>query len=104
MNCNISQRVDSILDNAINCVKAFRTGDGAKGYEKITEFIENLQSLVAEVEKEDDSKQKISSIIVEMNEAFKQINNALSNKDNVMISDLMEYEIIPKIQSIKSLF
>ncbi|MGE5328821.1 MAG: hypothetical protein ACM3KR_04875 [Deltaproteobacteria bacterium] len=94
--------INKILSNANDCVKAFRIADQGLGYKKIIEFIENMQELIVQLveKKADDSN--TGRLVSDMNAELMQINQALLNKDGVLISDLLEFEIIPKLEAIKN--
>lgn len=103
MNSEFRENIDQLLTIVNECTDAFRTGDAGLGYKKIIEVTENTILLFNEVEKADLIDNSIHNLIMETNVILNQINEALFNRDDVLIPDLLQYEFIPLIEQWKTM-
>ena len=100
MNEGFNKNINLVLEIAEECVSNFRIGDEAKGFEKLVEFVDAMQILLksfAQIQMDDEVKGYISKL----NNLLLQIIDAMSSKDSVLISDIMEYELIPMLMPLK---
>ncbi len=102
MNDNYSQVIDSVLISAKECVEAFGVGDNGLGYKKIIELIEKMEYFTGLLGNLDPSDKEVNAYITKLNSILIQITEALVGKDSILVSDIIEYELIPAVEALKN--
>jgi len=92
------ESVKHVLATANESVEFFRTGDEAKGYNKIVELIERIQIFITKLSGLNISQEDMQKYVLNINNILIELSNALVNRDGVLISDILEYELIPTIE------
>lgn len=101
MNKEVYYSVNEILETSEDCVKAFRLGDNGLGYGKILELIEKIQLFTMMISDLVTVDGKLKNQFENFNAILLQVNEAIINRDNVLISDIIEFELIPLISLFK---
>lgn len=105
MNQYFYSKIEEVIISANECIKAFRSGNDALGYRKIIEFIEKIQMIFEDLEKDKNvSNEVIINFINDINSILSQVNETLVTKDTVLTADLLEFELVPLIGSLKDLY
>lgn len=88
------------LNNAIpSIVGNFRTGNEAKAYTDVAILSEGLQ-WINDVFKLTSDVHNIN--VISIKEIYFEFIEALENNDSVLLADLLEYELTPKVQEWKT--
>lgn len=101
MSVNFGLIVDSILISAKESVDAFGAGDNGLGYNKIIELIEKMQDFIVALSNIGSSDEDLKKYIMKLNSILMDINQALINRDSILVSDIIEFELIPVIEIFK---
>lgn len=103
--------IESYLKRAIPemnvLVESFYQGANNDSWENFSDFVEGVQWIVSaiitidEVNNHPDNWNSYLEIISSLEYELGNLHNALENKDEVLIADIIQYEIIPKLQSLE---
>lgn len=98
---NFYSRVAQLINCSKECITAFRIGDDGLGYTKIIELIEKMDVFVGILNNLESLDDSVKNIILNMNSILLNINEAIMNRDSILVSDLIEFELIPIIELFK---
>jgi len=96
----VNKYIVNLVVGIEKAVEYFQAGDDKKGCELILPISEGIQwmsdalSVTKDIHKQDMK-------LVEMNGRLGQVVVALENRDFILIGDLLQYELIPIIESIQ---
>lgn len=100
MNQDLDGTLEQILSISNECIRSFRINDDVGGYKKIIDLIEKIQ-IFAVILSEMSLSENIPSFIANLNSVLTQITEGIASRDSVLISDLVEFELIPLIEPLR---
>lgn len=99
----VLQTADEYLDNLTKGVAAIseyiQEGKEQEGINLIPQVADGMQWLMQAIELTKDVQKKEIEV-GSMNEFFEEIVEALENEDYILVGDLFNYEILPRLESI----
>ena len=92
--------IEKILPQVSEIALLFQTGKDREAMQLIARFTKLVSILLNIVPQFDNLNKKIAPTASELNRSLKELLEAFNVKDNVLIGDLMEYEIVPKVETL----
>ena len=102
--------IQSILPEMEEVSLMLQTGKDKKAMEIIIRFSELFQKLlriyanIPEEKIHTEQRQELKQFVSEMSKVLKELAEAFSNEDSVLLGDLMEYEIMPRMEAFPRFF
>ena len=87
--------IDEIIDK-------FSKGSDWEGYKMLSESLEGFQwlnSLLMNLKSVDIDEKKLEKFITDWQKNLQKLQNAMENQDLILISDLLEYELLPILKN-----
>lgn len=95
---SLVEYLSKVNDNIPNIVENFRVGKDQEAYQQMTLLMEGLAWISDAVHL---TREFHQVAVLEIKKMIEELHEALENSDTVLIADLLEYEINPKITSWK---
>ncbi len=111
----IQGKVTDLLEELPDLIEVLQAGEEAEGYTDLQEQTENIRKIITIISVFDqagqikqnftpEEQEKLISIHTELTHGFDDLQDAIESKDLIMICDILEYEVIPYLETIRELF
>lgn len=111
----LQEKVSTLLDDLPELIQTLQGGEEVEGYEDIDKRAEDINKIIRIISIFDraglikksfspEEQEKLIGIHTELTAGFDDLQEAIENNDLIMICDILEYEVLPYLETIEELF